>query len=75
MNISMETERQYVIFIFSYMNQVKRAFSQKNLTLLNANNKGTDQTAHLMRILISALVIGSLVNMLGKLVTYKISIF
>ena len=52
------------------MNQVKRALSQKNLTLLNVNNKGADQTVHLPS-LISAFVIHSMVCVIGKPAAYK----
>ena len=53
---------------------IKWASARESLTLLHANNKGTDQTAHL-RSLISVFVIGFLESIIAKLAPRKVSIF
>ena len=49
---------------------------QENPTLLQSNNKSTEQPAHMhMRSLINAFVVSSLESMTDKLATWEMSIF
>ena len=57
-----------------YMDYVSTVVEKDKVSLLHANNKGTDQPVHLCS-LVSTYVLNSLDSIISKLASYKVSIF